>query len=82
MRGSFQAARTATLAKQRRLAWFTVVLPALCFPATAHPFSIEQLLSLPLERLLQLEIAPRRSVGTGMQAIRLSMGPTGGREAR
>jgi len=33
---------------------------ALTFPSAAHPYTLEQLLRLPLERLLQLEISPRR----------------------
>jgi hypothetical protein len=33
---------------------------ALAFPSAAHPYTLEQLLRLPLERLLQLEISPRR----------------------
>jgi hypothetical protein len=32
---------------------------ALAFPGIARPCSLEELLRLPLERLLQLEISPR-----------------------
>ena len=33
---------------------------ALAFPSAAYPFTLEQLLRLPLVRLLQLEFSPRR----------------------
>lgn len=33
---------------------------ALAVPGVAHPFSLDQLLRLPLEQLLQLEISSRR----------------------
>lgn len=31
-------------------------------PGAAHPYSLERLLTLPFERLLQLEISPRKVV--------------------
>ena len=33
---------------------------ALGYPGVAHPFSLEQLLNLPLEELLMLQITPQR----------------------
>jgi len=44
---------------RRRLMRSLLVL-ALAFPSAAYPYTLEQLLRLPLERLLQLEISPRR----------------------
>lgn len=45
---------------RRRLAAGPLAL-ALIFPGVAHPFSLDQLLRLPLEQLLQLQISPRRA---------------------
>ena len=38
-----------------------LVAAALALPAAAHPYSLDALLGMPLERLLQLQIAPRRT---------------------
>jgi len=37
-----------------------LVALVLAFPSAAYPYTLEELLRLPLERLLQLEISPRR----------------------
>ena len=56
---------------------------ALAFPTAAHPYTLEQLLRLPLEQLLQLEISPRRvSQAPGDSALTLAAGqPVGSRHA-
>jgi hypothetical protein len=61
---------TRAVAPDRRIAarfvaWRRRVAPglaalALALPGAAYPYSLEQLLHLPLERLLQLEISQRR----------------------
>ena len=45
----------------RKRSWAGLLALALLVPGAAHPFSLEQLLLLPLEHLLQLEITPRRA---------------------
>jgi len=37
---------------------------ALALPTAAHPFSLDELIRLPFEHLLQLEISPRRLSST------------------
>jgi hypothetical protein len=49
----------ATRAGWRKRLGLSLLALALAFPATARSSSLEQLLRLPLERLLQLEISPR-----------------------
>jgi hypothetical protein len=68
--------------------WRRRLLPGLltlvlAFPGTAHPYTLEQLLRLPLEQLLQLEISPRRvSQAPGDSALTLASGqPVGSRHA-
>jgi hypothetical protein len=39
-----------------------LIAAALAMPGTAQPYSLDALLHMPLERLLQLQIAPRRAV--------------------
>ena len=49
--------------RQRKRLWRGGVALALAVPQVAHPYSLEQLLHLPLEHLLQLQISqisPRR----------------------
>ena len=49
--------------RQRKRLWRGGVALALAVPQAAHPYSLEQLLHLPLEHLLQLQISqisPRR----------------------
>lgn len=46
--------------QQRRRLWRAAVALALAVPHAAHPYSLEQLLSVPLEHLLRLEVSPRR----------------------
>ena len=43
---------------------------ALTFPGAAHPFSMDHLLRLPLEQLLQLQISPRHVACAGGAAPR------------
>ena len=64
---------------RRRLAAGPLAL-ALTFPGVAHPFSLDQLLSLPLEQLLQLQISPRRVACADGDAPRTAgRAPTGTR---
>ena len=51
---------TAFAVRQRKRLWRGGVALALAVPHAAHPYSLEQLLHLPLEHLLQLQISPRR----------------------
>jgi hypothetical protein len=53
----FESAPVRGRAWQRRAACALVTL-ALGFPGMAHPFTIQQLLRMPLEQLLQLRISP------------------------
>ena len=46
--------------RQRKRLWRGGLALALAVPQAAHPYSLEQLLHLPLERLLQLQVSPRR----------------------
>ena len=46
--------------RQRKRLWRAGLALALAVPQAAHPYSLEQLLHLPLERLLQLQVSPRR----------------------
>ena len=61
---SLRAGRPALFAvRQRKCLWRGGVALALAVPQAAHPYSLEQLLHLPLEHLLQLQISqisPRR----------------------
>ena len=46
-----------------------VLAATLAVPGAAHPFSLDALLGMPLERLLQLQVAPRRAaLGDGPNA--------------
>lgn len=46
-----------------------VLAAILAVPGAAHPFSLDALLGMPLERLLQLQVAPRRAaLGDGPNA--------------
>ncbi len=38
-----------------------LIAAALAMPGTAQPFSLDALLHMPLERLLQLQVTPRRA---------------------
>ena len=49
----------------RRRAGPGLLALALACPGLAHPISLGQLLKLPLETLLQLNISPRRSSADG-----------------
>ncbi len=49
----------ATRSVWRKRFGLSLLALALAFPSAARPCSLEQLLRLPLERLLQLEISPR-----------------------
>jgi len=40
--------------------WAAGLALALAFPGAAHPYDLQQLLALPLERLLELKITSRR----------------------
>lgn len=52
----------APCARPWRARWVSgVVAAALSMPATAHPYGLDALLRLPLERLLQLQVVPRRA---------------------
>ena len=46
----------------------SVLALALCIPGAAYPLSLEQLLRLPLEHLLRLQITSMRSVGAAVGA--------------
>lgn len=62
---------------RRRLAAGPLAL-ALTFPGVAHPFSLDQLLRLPLEQLLQLQISPRHVACAGGDTPRAARcAPTG-----
>lgn len=46
-----------------------VLAAALAVPGAAHPYSLDSLLRMPLERLLQLQVTPRRiALGDGLNA--------------
>lgn len=53
---------TRVCSRQRQHAAFgsLVLVIGLGYPGVAHPFSLEQLLNLPLEKLLTLEITSQR----------------------
>jgi hypothetical protein len=51
---------TLGIASSRRRVLPGLLMLVLVFPSAAYPYTLEQLLRLPLERLLQLEISPRR----------------------
>ena len=58
---SFRAGRLTLIAvRQRKRLWRGGVALALAVPQAAHPYGLEQLLRMPLEHLLQLQISPRR----------------------
>jgi len=63
-------------ARWRKRLLSALTVPILTVPGPAYPYELEQLLRLPLERLLQLEISPRRvSHATAHAASTLSGGP-------
>ena len=51
---------TVFAVRQRKRLWRGGLALALAVPQNAHPHDLEQLLRLPLEHLLQLQISPRR----------------------
>lgn len=62
----------------RRRAGPGLLVLALACPGLAHPISLGQLLTLPLETLLQLDISPRRpSADSGAGRLRRAAAPRG-----
>jgi hypothetical protein len=63
MRNVGQLAPFAKRTRRWRARWAPgLIAAALAVPGAAHPYSLDALLHMPLERLLQLQIAPRRAV--------------------
>lgn len=60
---------------RRALPWRARLAPCvlaatLAVPGAAHPYSLDALLRMPLDRLLQLQVAPRRAaLGDGPNAV-------------
>lgn len=55
---AWRSALTARRRRRRSGVW--VLLAALAWSGAAHPCSVQQLLNLPLERLLQLQVTSPR----------------------
>lgn len=51
-----------------------VLAAALAAPQAAHPYTLDALLRMPLERLLQLEVTPRRAALTAAPQVALAQG--------
>jgi hypothetical protein len=79
--------RSAGGIASRRAGWRRHTAPvllalALAGPGVAHPLSLGQLLRLPLEQLLQLQISPRRVAGAPADNAALrACAPADGRTA-
>ena len=51
--------------RQRKRLWRSGVVLALAVPHSAHPYGLQQLLHMPLEQLLQLQVSPLRASHPG-----------------
>lgn len=72
------ADRTHRAGRWRRRAGPGLLALALACPGQAHPISLGQLLTLPLESLLQLNISQRRSsTDSGAGGLRRPAAPRG-----
>ncbi len=62
MKFSSRSADTAVAGRSRlrRRLLTGLIAIGIAFPSAAHPYTLQQLLRLPLERLLQLELSSQR----------------------
>ncbi len=57
-----------------------LIAAALAVPGAAHPYSLDALLQMPLERLLQLQITPRRAALATGPVVWMAQESQSGRE--